>query len=530
MFPVGLRHLAVVSAFAAMPLLAPTAARADLLLTRAGTGTAGAIGDGSLAAGAQLSGPRGVARLADGSVLVADTGNNKIRRISPDGTITTAAGSGTLGGAGDNGPAIVAQLSGPRDVAVAADGASFYVADTGNNRVRLVDGVSGVITTFAGTGVAGAAGDGSAATLAQLAGPSGVSVTAAGGLLIADTTNNKIRLVSGGTISSVAGTGGAGSTGDGAQALLATVNAPQDVSALPAGSGFLIADTTGNRIRKVDAVGGTIATVAGTGTACATAGALCGDYGPAALASLNAPAAVTADPSGNGFLIADTGTNRVRRVSAGGTITTMAGSGAACATATLLCGDAGPAALAALNAPRGALELPDGSLLVGDTGTNRLRARIPDVAGPAGATGLTGSDGLDGLAGTDGTHGHDGADGKAGAPGTPGPLGVAGPAGPAAQPVLIPSLTAAFAAAKLTGRTARATVLRIVLTGPAVVTVRVKRGTASVVARKFTFRTGGRKQLALGKLKAATYAVTLTATDGASQSVDRAALRIIPGR
>jgi hypothetical protein len=538
MLSVGPRHLALVSVFAVLPFIVPAAARADLVVTRAGTGPAGAIGDGSLAAGAQLSGPRGVARLADGSLLIADTGNNKIRKIAPDGTITTAAGSGTLGGAGDNGPANVAQLSGPRDVAVAADGVSFYIADTGNNRVRLVDGTTGNITTFAGTGVAGAAGDGSSATLAQLAGPSGLSLTAGGGLLIADTTNNKIRLVSGGTITSVAGTGTAGSTGDGAQALLATVSAPQDVSALPTGTGFLIADTTGNRIRKVDAVGGTITTVAGTGTACATAGALCGDYGPATLANLNAPAAVVADPAGNGFLIADTGSNRVRRVSGGGTITTMVGSGAACATATLLCGDAGPAALAALNAPRGALDLPDGSLVVADSGTNRLRARIPDVAGPSGATGLPGTDGLDGLAGADGTNGvagadgADGRDGTAGAAGAPGPVGLAGPAGLDAQPapVLPPSLTAAFASAKLTGRTARATVLRIVLTGPAVVTVRIKRGTASVVARKFTFRTGGRKQLALGRLKAATYAVTLTATDGASQSVDRAALRIIPGR
>jgi hypothetical protein len=538
MLPVGPRHLALVSVFAVLPFIVPAAARADLVVTRAGTGTAGAVGDGSLAAGAQLSGPRGVARLADGSLLIADTGNNKIRRIAPDGTITTAAGSGTLGGAGDNGPANVAQLSGPRDVAVAADGASFYIADTGNNRVRLVDGGTGNITTFAGTGVAGAAGDGSSATLAQLAGPSGLSLTASGGLLIADTTNNKIRLVSGGTITSVAGTGTAGSTGDGAQALLATVSGPQDVSALPTGTGFLIADTTGNRIRKVDAVGGTITTVAGTGTACATAGALCGDYGPAALSNLNAPAAVVADPAGNGFLIADTGSNRVRRVSGGGTITTMVGSGAACATATLLCGDAGPAALAALNAPRGAIDLPDGSLVVADSGTNRLRARIPDVAGPSGTAGLPGTDGLDGLdglAGADGgagVNGVDGRDGKTGVAGAPGPVGLAGPAGLDAQPapVLPLSLTAAFASAKLTGRTARATVLRIVLTGPAAVTVRVKRGTASVVARKFTFRTGGRKQLMLGKLKAATYAVTLTATDGASQSVDRAALRIIPGR
>jgi hypothetical protein len=524
MLTVGPRHLALIATFAALPFLAPSAARADLVLTRAGTGTAGAVGDGSFAAAAQLSAPRGLARLADGSLLVADTGNNRIRKIAPDGTISTAAGSGVAGSVGDTGPALLAQLNAPRDVAVAPDGVSYFIAETSGNRIRLVD-ANGTITTFAGTGTASFSGDGSPATLATLNGPSGVGVTPTGGVLIADTTNNRIRLVNGGVITTVAGTGTASSTGDGSPALLGTVNLPQDVSALAAG-GYLIADTAGNRIRRVDA-GGTITTVAGTGTACATAGALCGDYGPAGLALLNAPAAVTADPTGSGFLVADTGTNRVRRVSATGTITTMIGSGAACATSTLLCGDAGPAALASLNAPRAAIDLPDGSLLLSDSGTNRLRARIPEVAagatgpaGPAGSSGVLGTPGVNGLAGHDGTRGVTGGDGS---DGPTGPVG-------AEAPLFAPALTAAFAAGKLTGRSVRATVLRVVLTGPAVVTVRVKRGTQTVMARKITFRTGGRKQVRLGKLRAATYAVTMTATDGASQSVDRALLRIIPGR
>src|ERR1700755_2009881 len=119
MLTLGLRHLGLIAGFAALPLLAPPAAHADLILTRAGTGTAGAIGDGSLAAGAQLNGPRGIARLAGGSVLIADTTHNKIRKTAPDGTISTVAGSGTAGNAGDTGPALLAQLNGPRDVAVA---------------------------------------------------------------------------------------------------------------------------------------------------------------------------------------------------------------------------------------------------------------------------------------------------------------------------------------------------------------------------------------------------------------------------
>jgi DNA-binding beta-propeller fold protein YncE len=206
MLTVGPRHLALVAAFAALPFLAPTVARADLLLTRAGTGAAAAIGDGSLAPAAALNAPRGIARLADGSLLIADTGNNKIRKIAPDGTISTVAGTGVAGSTGDTGPALLAQLSGPRDVAVAPDGVSYYVADTGGNRVRFVDGVTGVITAFAGTGTAGATGDGSAATLGTLSGPSGLSVSASGVVYIADTTNNKIRAVTGGVLSTVAGT------------------------------------------------------------------------------------------------------------------------------------------------------------------------------------------------------------------------------------------------------------------------------------------------------------------------------------
>src|SRR4051794_22175006 len=103
---VGSRHLAVLAAFAALPLLAPAAARADLLVTRAGTRTAGAVGDGSTAAAGQLNAPRGIARLADGSLLIADSANNKIRKIAVDGTITTVAGSGAAGSAGDTGPAL----------------------------------------------------------------------------------------------------------------------------------------------------------------------------------------------------------------------------------------------------------------------------------------------------------------------------------------------------------------------------------------------------------------------------------------
>jgi sugar lactone lactonase YvrE len=500
----------------ALALAAPATSAADTLITKAGTGTAGSVGDGSMAAAAQLNGPRGLARFADGSTLVADSAGNRIRRIATDGTITTVAGTGTAGSVGDGGPAVLAQVNGPRDVAVAPDGVTYFIADTGGNRVRRVD-AGGTITTVAGSGAAGFAGDGGSATLASLNGPSGIAVTPTGNLLIADTTNNRIRQVAANVITTVAGNGTAASTGDGSPANLASINLPQDVAAASGGA-YLIADTAGNRIRRVDNAG-TITTAAGAGTACAATTSLCGDYGPAVLAQLNAPATVATDASGTGFVVADTGDNRIRRVSASATITPLIGSGTACATATSLCGDAAPSALASLNAPRGVLDLPDGSTLVADSGTNRLRARIPDslLTGPAGPTGSAGGPGAAGLTG------NAGADGPPGATGAPGPAGLDANA-------LAPQLAIAFASVKLTARTAQPTTLRIVLTDTAVVQVRVARGGTVIVARRLRYHAGGRKRLQLGLLAAGTYAVTLTATNGAEQATDHATLRVLPGR
>ena len=486
---------------------APAGAAADTLVTVAGTGTAGSLGDNSMAAAAQLNGARGLARLGDGSILVADTVNNRIRRTAPDGTISTVAGIGTAGGVGDNGPATSAQLNGPRDVAVAPDGVTYFIADTANNRIRRVD-AAGTITTTAGSGTAGFVGDNGPATLANLNGPSGVAVTATGGLLIADTTNSRVRLVVANIINTVAGNGTAASTGDGSPANLASINLPQDVSVAPGGA-YLIADTAGNRIRRVDA-GGTISTAAGTGTACAATTSLCGDYGPAVLAQFNAPASVAANAADSGFLVADTTDNRVRRVSPNGTISTLVGSGTACALSTSLCGDAGPAGLASLNAPRGVLEVPDGVTLVSDTGTNRIRARVPESVGAAGP-------------------GRD-PSGPAGPAGPSGPAGSPGAPGATATNAMARQLAVAFASTKLTARAAVTTKLRIVVTNPAVVVLRISHSGRTVVTRRVEYHLGGRKQLSVGRLRAGTYAVTLTATDGAATAVDHAQLRVLPQR
>jgi hypothetical protein len=305
----------------------------------------------------------------------------------------------------------------------------------------------------------------------------------------------------------VAGSASAGSTGDGSPAFLATINLPQDVSAAIGGA-YLIADTAGNRIRRVDS-GGIISTVAGSGVACAATTSLCGDYGPAVLAQFNGPASVAADAADTGFLVADTTDNRVRRVSPNGTVSTLVGSGTACALSTSLCGDAGPAGLASLNAPRGVLELPDGVTLVSDTGTNRLRARVPDSAGAAGPAGPSG---------------------PAGPTGPVGPAGSAGPAGATGTNAITRQLAVAFASVKLTARTAVTTRLRIVVTNPAVVALRISRAGKTVVTRRVQYHLGGRKQLSVGRLRAGTYAVTLTATNGAATAVDHATLRVLPQR
>lgn len=279
-----------------------------VITTLAGTGEAGSAGDGGPAAQAQLSFPHSVSFTAAGGLLVADTLNDRIRLIAPDGTITTAAGTGFAGFSGDGGPATSAQLRSPRGVAATANG-GYLVADSDNARIRFV-APDGVITSVAGTGVKGDAGDGGPATQALLSAPFGVAARLDGSFLIADAGANRIRLVAGdGTISTVAGNGSPGFNGDGGAATAAELNAPHNV-AVVADGGFLIADTGNQRIRRVGA-DGTITTLAGVGTQ-----GFSGDGGPAGAAQLNLPKAIAVRTGGAGLFVADSGNNRVRLVSA----------------------------------------------------------------------------------------------------------------------------------------------------------------------------------------------------------------------
>ncbi len=216
-------------------------------------------GDGGPATSASLAFPTGVAVDSTGSIYIADTGNCRIRKVT-NGVITTFAGGGTS--LGDGVPATSAELDNPTSVAVDSHG-SIYITDTARNRIRKVS--NGVITTVAGNGTAGYTGDGGPATSAQLNGPSGVAVDSAGNIYIADTNNNSIRKVSNGVITTSAGNGTAGFSGDNGPAASAQLSGPYGVALDPTGSLLYITDSGNNRIRVV--TGGVITTAAGGGAA-----------------------------------------------------------------------------------------------------------------------------------------------------------------------------------------------------------------------------------------------------------------------
>jgi sugar lactone lactonase YvrE len=326
----------------------------DTITTIAGVGTAGSSGDGGQATSAQLNRPRGVAVDAQGNVYVADEGGHQVRKVS-GGNITTVAGTGVVGYSGDGGQATSAQLNGPVGIALDAQG-NLYISDRDNHRIRKVSG--GIITTVAGTGVQGYSGDGGQATSAQINSVYGIALDAQGNLYLADYGGNRVRKVSSsGTISTVAGTGVAGFSGDGGQATSAQVSGPIGVAVDPQGN-LYIADLNNNRVRKVSS-DGIINTVAGTGTT-----GFSGDGGQATSAQISA-GDVTLDAAGN-LYIADFSNSRIRQVT-GGIITTIAG------TTKGFSGDGGPASSAQLSTPAGLTVDGQGSLYVTDVLTHRLR-------------------------------------------------------------------------------------------------------------------------------------------------------------
>jgi len=267
----------------------------DAISLRAGTANTASV----------LNSPRGLAFGPDGALYVADTNRNRVRRIEPTGQMTTVAGAGTAGFAGDNGPATAALLSRPSAVAVAADGA-VYIADTGNSRIRSVS-PSGIITTLTGTGTSSSTGNGGRAGLATIASPEALAVLPDGTLLLAERTTHRIRSIRpDGIVRAFAGTGTAGFAGDGGPASSAQLSNPSGLGVSRDGNVF-IADTGNHRIRVVTPAG-LIFTLSGTGMPSAS-----GDGGPALAAGLNGPTQLAVGPDG-ALHVADTGNHEVRRV------------------------------------------------------------------------------------------------------------------------------------------------------------------------------------------------------------------------
>jgi uncharacterized protein (TIGR03437 family) len=350
-----------------------------VISTVAGSGVGGYSGDNGPATGARLDYPRAVAVDSAGNLYIADTGNFCIRKVA-NGAIATVAGNGLQGYSGDNGPAVNAQLNSPYGIAVDSAG-NLYIADTENNRVRKV--ANGVITTIAGNGTQGFAGDNGPATSALLTYPEGIAVDSAANLYIADSGNSRVREVANGVITTVAGGAIAGFSGDNGPATSALLTYPEGVAVDSAGN-LYIADPGNFRIRKV--ANGVITTVVGGGTPV-------GGSGPATSAQLVSPSGVAIDSAGN-LYVADADGNRVWKVS-NGVIAAVAGNGI-----QGFSGDGGPATAAQLNFPLGVAVDSTGDLYIADANNQRVRKVTNGVIATVAGNGMQGFSGDNGLANT----------------------------------------------------------------------------------------------------------------------------------
>ncbi len=292
--------------------------KSQTISTFAGNGNASYSGDGAQATSAEINNPTGIAFDGSGNLYLSDYNNNRIRKVNAQGVITTFAGNGTMGYSGDGGQANNASLSLPSTIVFDAIG-NAYVVDAGNNCIRKIS-TTGVITTVAGNGTSGYTGDGGLATMATLDFPCGIVFDQSGNMYIADRNNNVVRKVSTtGVISTFAGTGVFGFGGDGGTATSALLANPNGVDFDKLGN-LYIADKYNNRIRKINSLG-IISTVAGIGTSGST-----GDGGQASLAEFDNPFGVTFDQAGN-YYVSDFNNNKIRKINTSGVISTYVGNG-----------------------------------------------------------------------------------------------------------------------------------------------------------------------------------------------------------
>ena len=335
--------------------------------------------------------PSAIAYDAQGNLYVAERAGHVVRRLAADGTVSMIAGTGTQGFSGDNGPATVAQLDSPQGLAVDSTG-NVYIADTRNHRIREVVAATGLITTVAGTGKAGFSGDNGPAVSAQIDSPTALALDSAGNLFVADTRNHRVRRISlaSGLIATVAGTGTEGFSGDNGPATAAGIDSPAGL-AFDGANNLYLADTRNHRVRRVAAATGTITTVAG-----AQGGpglpAFAGDGGPAVSASLALPRGLSVDNSGSVY-VADSANQRIRRIAPDGAIATVSGQGT-----ESFGGDGGAATAASLDAPSAIAVSPADLVTVADTANGRIRQLITSTTPAQDIHTILGADPSAGLA------------------------------------------------------------------------------------------------------------------------------------
>ena len=335
-----------------------------IIKTYAGNRTAGYSGDSGAATSAELYLPLGLAFDSPGNMYIADSANQRVRKIS-GGTITTVAGNGTGGYAGDGAAATSAEMLGPSAVAVDSSG-NLYIADTSNHVIREVT-TNGNISTFAGTNTGGYAGDGGAATLAELDFPTGVAVDSSGNVYIADSANNVIREVSGGNINTIVGGG----------ATAENLNDPETVLVDSSGN-LYISEQSGFKISKFNLSTHTFTVLVGNGEI-----GYSGDNGLAVNAELDEPTGIALDS--NGYLyICDTTNSVIRKVSPDGIITTIAGTTIGGEVTPGYYGDGGPATSALLNFPHSIRVDASGNVYFSDTDNQIIRVLKPVTPSVAG--------------------------------------------------------------------------------------------------------------------------------------------------